>query len=153
VKQKKLSATVAEFVELLHERKLARVYPDADIKKILSTFTDTEHTRLIYVVSKEQKLLGVISTGNLARNLLIRLQKNEIDNLRLMHAITAKTAADFIDKPLLTACLSETIEPILQRMISANIKEIPILDNQGHLVGDLTLLDILHICADDILSS
>lgn len=153
MKQKKLSSTVAEFIEILHERKLARVYPDADIKEMISAFADIGHTRLLYVVDKEQKLLGVISTGNLARNILIHQMGAHMDNLRLMHAITAETAADFIDRPLMTAYLSETIEPILKRMVEANIKEVPILDNQGHLIGDLTLVDILHICADDILSS
>lgn len=152
MKQKKLSATVADFIELLHERELARVYADADIKKIISGFASTEHTRLLYVVDREQILLGVISTGNLARNLLAHLQGPEIDSLRLMHAITAKTAADFINRPLLTAYLSDTIELILSRMVAANIKEIPILDNEEHLIGDLTLVDILHICADDIIS-
>jgi len=36
-------------------------------------------------------------------------------------------------------------------MLSANIKEIPVLDDQGRLVGDLTIVDILQICAKDIL--
>lgn len=37
-------------------------------------------------------------------------------------------------------------------MPSANIKDFPILDEQEHLVGTLTLVDILHTCADDILA-
>lgn len=152
MKQKKLSATVAEFIEILHERKLARVYPDADIKEIISAFADIGHTRLLHVVNKEQKLLGVISTGNLARTLLIHLRGPDIDSLRLMHAITSETAADFINRPLMTVHLSDTIEPILKRMVAANIKEVPILDNKEHLIGDLTLVDILHICADDIVA-
>ncbi len=153
MKQKKLSATVAEFIEISHERKLDRVSADADIREIISTMADTEHARLLYVVNKEQKLLGVISTGHLARNLLMHMQGPELDNLCLINSITSETAVDFIDRPLMTTYLSETMESILKRMIAANIKEIPILDNQGHLVGNITLMDILHICADDILSS
>ena len=153
MRQKKLTATVAEFIEILHERKLARVYADADIKEIINAFAETEHARLLYVVSKDQKLLGIISTGNLARNLLMHLQGPEFDNLCLINAITSESAIDFIDRPLMTDYLSETIEPILTRMVAANIKEIPILDNEEHLVGNLTLMDILHICAEDILYS
>ncbi len=153
MKQKKLSATVAEFIEILHERKLDRVAADADIREIISTMADTEHARLLYVVDKDQKLLGVISTGHLARNLLMHMQGPELDNLCLINSIISETAVDFIDRPLMTTYLSETMESILKRMIAANIKEIPILDNQGHLVGNITLMDILHICADDILSS
>jgi len=153
VKQKKLSATVAEFIEILHERKIARVYADADIKELISALAETEHARLLYVVDKEQKLLGVISTGNLGRSLLMQMQGPELDNLCLINSIISETAVDFIDRPLMTTYFSETMESILKRMVLANIKEIPILDNQGHLVGDITLMDILHICADDILSS
>ncbi len=63
---------------------------------------DTEHARLLYVVNKEQKLLGVISTGHLARNLLMHMQGPELDNLCLINSITSETAVDFIDRPLMT---------------------------------------------------
>lgn len=149
--QKNLSATVAELIAAVGHRQLAHVSPQAGEKEIITAFAKAEHTRLVYVVDNEKRLSGVISLGNLVKHLLFHLHGGEIDNLHLMSMATSETAADFIDRPMITAQLSETIEPVLERMLLAGIKEIPVLDDQGRLVGDLTLVDILHLCARDIL--
>lgn len=149
--QKSLSATVAELIESTGQRQLAHISPKAGIKEIITAFAGAKHTRLAYVVDDEKRLSGVISLGNLTKHLLFHHCDKAIDNLHLISMATSETAADFIDQPVITARLSETIEPVLERMLSANIKEIPVVDDQGRLVGDLTLVDILHLCAKDIL--
>ena len=150
--QKNLSATVAELIEIVGHRQLAQVSPKAEIEEIIAAFAKSEHARQVYVVDNEKQLSGVISLGNLAKHLLFHHSDKAVDNLHLISMATAETAADFIDRPAITAHLSETIEPVLERMLSANIKEIPVLDDQKRLIGDLTLVDILHLCAKEFLN-
>ncbi len=149
--QKDLSTTVSELMTAIGQRQLAYSSPKAEVKEIISAFAKAEHTRLVYVVDSEKRLSGVISLGNLTKHLFFHHVNKAIDNLHLISMATAETAADFIDRPVVVAHLSETIEPVLERMLSANIKEIPVLDDQECLVGDLTLVDILQFCARDIL--
>jgi len=149
--EKNISATVAELLEVIGKRQLGVVSPEAEVKEIISAFARAEHARLVYVVDNEKRLSGVISLGNLSKHLLFHHCSKAIDNLHLISMATSETAADFIDRPMIAAQLFETIEPVLERMLSAGIKEIPVLDEQGRLVGDLTLVDILQLCARDIL--
>ncbi len=149
--QKNLSDTVAELLAAIGKRQLGVVSPDAEVNEIISAFARAEHARLVYVVDNEKRLSGVISLGNLSKHLLFHHCSKAIDNLHLISMATSKTAADFIDRPMITAHISETIEPVLERMLAANIKEIPVLNELGRLVGDLTLVDILQLCARDIL--
>jgi CBS domain-containing protein len=148
--QKSLSTTVAELMTAVGQRQLAYVSPEAEVQEIISAFTKAEHARLVYVVDNEKRLSGVISLGNLSRHLFFHHCNKAIDNLHLISMATSETAADFVDRPTIAANLSESIEPVLERMLSAGIKEIPVLDETGHLVGDLTLVDILQHCAMDI---
>ncbi len=152
-RHKDLSSTVAEIVDAIAKRRLATVPPGAALPEIIKAFAGAEHARLVYVVGKDQHLIGVISLGNLAKHLLFHHNGKAIDNLHLMSMATSETALDFIDRPVVSAHLAETIEPVLERMLSADIKEIPVLDEQGQVVADLTLVDILHLCARDILDN
>ena len=151
--QKNLSATVAELIEAVGQRQIAHVLPKAGVREIITAFAKSEHARQVYVVDNKKLLSGVISLGNLAKHLLFHHCDKAVDNLQLISMATSETAADFIDRPVISAHLSETIEPVLERMLSANIKEIPVLDDQGRLIGDLTLVDILHLCAKDFLNN
>ena len=148
--QKNLSSTVAELMIAIGQRQLAYVSSKAEIQEIISAFAKVEHARLVYVVDNEKRLSGVISLGNLSSHLFFHHCNKAIDNLHLISMATSETAADFVDRPTIAAHLSESIEPVLERMLSADIKEIPVLDETGHLVGDLTLVDILQHCALDI---
>ena len=148
---KDLNATVAEIIEAVGTRPLAMVSPQAELPEIITAFSKAAHARLVYVVDSDQHLLGAISLGNLTQHLLFHHCPTAVDNLHLLSLATAETAHDFIDRPVLSAHSTETIEPVLERMLAANIKEIPVLDDQECLIGDLTLVDILHICTKAIL--
>jgi len=152
IQQKNLSATVAELIEAVGQRQIAHVFPLTGVKEIITAFAGSEHARQVYVVDDEKHLCGVISLGNLAKHLLFHHIDKAVDNLHLISMATSETATDFIDRPVITAHLSETIKPVLERMLSANIKEIPVLDDQECLIGDLTLVDILYLCAEDFLN-
>ena len=150
--QKDLSDSVAEIVETVGKRRLAEVDPGAGLAEIITAFAGAEHSRLVYVVDHDRHLSGIISLGILSKHLLFHHHGPEIDNLHLMSMAMAETATDFIDRPPISATLSETIEPVLERMLSAGIKELPVLDEQGRVVADLTLVDILSLCAEELLN-
>ncbi|MBN2808392.1 MAG: CBS domain-containing protein [Deltaproteobacteria bacterium] len=147
-----LSATVADIVAVSGPRRLSTVAPGAAVPAIIKAFAGAEHARLVYVVSADQQLIGVISLGNLVQHLLFHHSGKAVDNLHLISMATSETALDFIDRPVITARLDETVEVVLERMLAADIKEIPVLNEAAQVVADLTLVDIMHRCTRDILS-
>jgi CBS domain-containing protein len=146
-------ATVADLIASIGQRQLPQVSPGAKEAEIVAAFGRAEHARLVYVVDGQQQLVGVISLGNLTRHLLFHLSGAEMDNLHLLNMALAETAEDYIDRQLITANLSESIELVLKRMLKAAVKEVPVLDGQGRLVADLTLVDILNGCSEDLLKN
>ncbi len=50
---------------------------------------------------------------------------------------------DIMLKAPVTATEDEDVELVLKRMVDANIKEIGVLDMEGRLVADVTMLDLL----------
>lgn len=146
-------ATVNDIVSDKERRQIPQVHPDAGVNEIVAAFKKSRHARLVYVVNEKQYLHGAISLGNLAKHLLFHLNDREVDNLHLMDMALAETAIDYIDRPVVSAKLSDNIEPVLTNMLKASIKEIPVVDDQGKLVADLTLVDILNCCLEDLLAT
>ena len=144
-------ATVADIISDSERRQIPQVHPDDGVTEIVAAFKKSKHARLVYVVNEDQHLYGAISLGNLAKHLLFHLNDREIDNLHLMNMALAETAMDYIDRPLMSAKLSDSIEPVLANMLKASIKEIPVVDSHGKLVADMTLVDILDCCLEDLL--
>ncbi|MBC8319025.1 MAG: CBS domain-containing protein [Desulfobulbaceae bacterium] len=146
-------ATVNDIVSDKERRQIPQVHPDDGVAEIVAAFKKSRHARLVYVVDENQHLSGAISLGNLAKHLLFHLNDKEIDNLHLMDMALAETAMDYIDRPVVSAKISDNIEPVLANMLKASIKEIPIVDDQKKLVADLTLVDILDCCLEDLLDT
>lgn len=146
-------ATVNDIVSDTERRQIPQVHPDDDVAAIVAAFKKSRHARLVYVVNEKQHLHGAISLGNLAKHLLFHLNGKEIDNLHLTNMALVETAIDYIDRPVVSAKISDKIEPILANMLKASIKEIPIVDDEGKLVADLTLVDILNCCLEDLLDT
>ena len=144
-------AAVSDIVSDKERRQIPQVHPGDGLSKIVAAFKKSRHARLVYVVDENQHLSGAISLGNLAKHLLFHLNDREIDNLHLMNMALAETAMDYIDRPVISAELSDSIEAVLAKMLKASIKEIPIIDTQGRLVADMTLVDILDCCLEDLL--
>ena len=144
-------ATVNDIISDTERRQIPQVHPDDGVAEIVAAFKKSRHARLVYVVDEKQHLSGAISLGHLAKHLLFHLNDKEIDNLHLMDMALAETAMDYIDRPVVSAKISDNIEPVLANMLKASIKEIPIVDDQGKLVADLTIVDILDCCLEDLL--
>ena len=144
-------ATVADIVSDREHRQIPLIRPDDGITEIVAAFKKSRHARLVYVVDENHFISGAISLGNLEKHLLFHLNNSEIDNLHLTDMALAETAEDFIDRPVISAKLSDKIEDVLTTMLNASIKEIPVVDDLGKLVADMTLVDIISVCLKDLL--
>ncbi len=137
--QKKIQEVAAG----LSERELPVINEHALMGEIVESMIRFGHSRILYVVDDEGRLLGTISLGNLVRNVFPRSHRPQIHPRRLMAAITMENARHIMQAHCVSARMDEEIENVLQRMIKANVKEIAILDEGNKVVGDINILDLL----------
>jgi CBS domain-containing protein len=135
--------TIADLAETLKDRKIPVVSRRATVSEIVDAFVGSNHSRLLYVTDDEGRLRGVISLGNLVRHVFFLYHDAHIDSRNVVSMAISETAADFMQREPVFAMVSEKVEDVLQRMIDNNVKEIPILDDEKRVVGDLTIVDLL----------
>ncbi len=128
----------------LQKRVLPLVNEMDTVDEIIDAYALSFHSRLIYVVDKDRKLIGIISLGNLLRHVFFHYHDSCMDTDNLINMAVSEHARDFTTGSTLTAEAHEDVETVLQRMIKYNVKEIPIVDENKRVIADLTMVDILH---------
>ena len=134
---------VAELVAFLKERRLPLIDQKANIEEIVTAMIHFEHSRLLYVVDHNEKLIGTISWGLLTRHVFSTSHDPQIHPRFIMSMITAETAKDIMQKNPLFITENELVETLLEKMIRSNIKQIPVIDRKKRVIAYLTIVDLL----------
>ena len=134
---------IKEILEIIGSRDLPLVKEDDTIREVLEKMLNYPHTRLMYVVDDEQKCRGIISLGALIRHLFSSSFEPTVHARFVIPMITAETAEHIMNTGLIYATAEDEVEKVIKRMIKAAIKEIPVLDEENRIIGDVTMLDLL----------
>ena len=134
---------IKEILEIIGSREPPLVKEDDTIREVLEKMLNYPHTRLMYVVDDEQKCKGIISLGALIRHLFSSSFEPTVHARFVIPMITAETAEHIMNTGLIYATAEEAVETVIKRMIKAAIKEIPVLDEENRIIGDVTMLDLL----------
>ncbi|OEU72949.1 MAG: hypothetical protein BA869_00725 [Desulfuromonadales bacterium C00003107] len=135
--------TIAELLTTIDERPLPLVAEGETIAGVLQTMVKFPHTRLIYVVDDQGRCTGTISLGVLIRHLFAHGFEPSVHSRVLIPMITSQVAEDIMNRQLIYAFKEDKVGAVVRRMIKAGVKEIAVLDQERHLIGDLTMLDLL----------
>lgn len=141
--EKRAKKKIEEVAANLRDRELPVIHENAEVKEIVEGMIKFGHSRILYVVDDERRLLGTISLGALVRHAFSRSHEPRIHPRRLMTAITVEHARHMMQKHPVFAKRGEEIKIVLQRMIKSNVKELAIIDDERRIVGDITMLDLL----------
>ena len=134
---------IGEVIVGLKGRELPLVRQGSSIEEVIDAMVRYQHTRLLYVVDEDGKLLGTIALGPLVRHVFGRSHEPQIHPRFVMSMITTEAAKDIMQKNPLFAREDEDVEVVLKRMIGKNVKEIAVLDKERRVVGDVTMVDLL----------
>ena len=107
--------------------------------------TGKRQVRGIYVVDERGRLLGTISLGVLIRHLASVRLRPQFHMRSLLNRITSEKMADLMDRHVIAAGKEEDLPSVIDRMMTANIKEIPVVDENRRLLGALSLLDLWNL--------
>jgi len=140
---------VAEVVSEIKDRELPLIHESANLEEIIRALIRFEQSRLLYVVDDENRLTGTISLGLLVRHLFSTSYEPRVHSGRILNIITAETAKDIMQSTPIAAHQQENVETVLKKMIRSNTKEIPVLDIEERIVGDLKMIDLLKLLIDE----
>ncbi len=134
---------IKEVLEKIGTREIPCVPADAEIDEVIRVLALFHHTRVVYVLGPERRLLGTIGMGRLLRHIYPHLYEGKIHAHGMLRRLTARTAAQLMDKQSPHATAKETVEDVLARMGRTGVEEMAVLDAAGAVLGDLTLADLL----------
>ena len=134
---------VAEVVAFLKKKRLPLIDQKANIEEIVAAMIHFEHSRFLYVVDHNDKLVGTISWRLLARHVFSSSHDPQIHPRFIMSMITAETAKDIMQKNPLFTTENELLETLLTKIIQRRVQEIPVIDEEKRVIANLTIVDLL----------
>ncbi len=118
------------------------IHIDCTLEEASRKIADVGHLRTIYVVGHEERLQGILSLGELIRSLISAGHKPHFHARSLLTRITAKKAADIMDKYVVYARKEDDPNSVLERMIDNHIKEIPVVDENKKIIANIGIIDL-----------
>lgn len=115
---------------------------DCNLEEASKKVADLGHLRTIYVVGHQGRLQGILSVGKLIRSLTTAGHKPYFHARSLLGRITAKKAADIMDKYVVYARKEEDPNRVLARMLDNHIKEIPVVDEDKKIIANIGIIDL-----------
>ncbi len=132
-------------------RDVISISADAKLAEIWTTMLDN-HLKALPVVDSHNKVVGIITDEDLLvraglnqrLSVAIRLSPEVVqDELRTLQKAEI-SAKEVMTSPVETIQIGENLGSATAKMIKTGLKRLPVVDEQGRLVGMLSRLDILH---------
>ena len=143
--------TVARARRLIVERPVI-VHKDESLPELVLAITTDPKTRSIYVVDDNERLIGMITIHDIINVAFPTLATLDTLGYRASKLLSMKTAGDMITGAPIYAKDDEPLEGVLQRMIDYNIEELPVVDDNLHVIGEINLLEMLIVWLEKLVT-
>jgi len=119
------------------------VQGDASIEGAVEALSQSVYSHIVYVTDETQVLQGVITEETLVKYLFIHYHDDMLDTRALISRALSEQASDLMRNERLKASASDNLDFILEEMIACKVDEVPVLDEGGRILGDITMKDII----------
>ncbi len=134
----------------LISRNATTVLEDAGVFDIAKAMISDPTTRTVYVVDKNNKLKGLIPVIYFVKVIFHEYVPDEYLYFKVMkpiefnmiESLESVTAADIMISPIFVKP-EESLKTAFQRMFSSSLKEIPVVDDNMKVIGDLNVLELI----------
>ena len=93
--------------------------------------------------------VGAVVVVRGARNIGLLAERDVVERIGAGVDPTTYTAAEAMTAPLLVAMADDTVREVLNRMATLGIRHLPVLDLDGHLLGMVSLLQLVERLFDE----
>ena len=130
----------------------SQVTESAELVTIMREFIDNPALHHVCVIGDGGKLLGIINRKHLFKVVFSHhvAPDTMISKLLLLH--DAQTSGEIMSSHVLAAKEDDSIDDVIRLMIEHNIRELPIIGENGNVIGFLTLLIIMQawLCEQEV---
>lgn len=137
---------VSELVDTVGERQAPTVSSQASLREAVETFERQRHTRVLYVVDETERIVGILTAGSLLRHAETYGLTPQIHARRIPALLSGDTVEQIMIHHPITIKRSDTVGVAVRRMSETGAKELPVVDKNGRVTADLTIIDILYYC-------
>jgi len=120
-----------------------QVTPEAELADIVGAFVGAPALHHVCVVDAEGRLLGLVNRKRLFKSIFSHNVAADSRVSKLLQLHTAETSGDIMITDLITTQEDEEVDTVISRMIEKNIRELPVLDEHGRVIGFLSLLMLM----------
>ncbi len=136
-------------IKIKDMRMLVTPYPtfvdkDATTDDVAKMLIANPRLKTIYVVDNELRLLGGITLKRLIRQEFSDLLPNNFEYFGTLDFIGKNTAFDMIER-LVYVKEEDTLKTAFLKMYENELDELPVVDNNLKLIGNIDLLELLTI--------
>jgi CBS-domain-containing membrane protein len=126
--------------------KSVTVTEDEEIAEVVNKVIKDCETLLVCVVDKDDRLIGMITP----RELLKAAEVGEYGNIRhpffsgreALHLLSSDRARDIMSAPI-SVKPDDEVQTAIDLMLSNNLYEVPVVDKDGKVVGEINFLGIV----------
>ena len=133
----------------LHGNASITVSGDASLEYVLAYLGHEEHIRGVFLVDAAKKFKDVLTSSDIRKWVYIELfggkVRHEIPISTFYQIADAKKARDLVRSDYRSLGVRETdsLQTALDKMLDFDEDIIPVLDSEGHILGDLGLSEVL----------
>jgi predicted transcriptional regulator len=129
------------------------IQEDASLDQVLSPLKDHGY---VWVVSEgmQKHILGVITESDMIALLsppITSLQTFDRPDLHSLQFGIPLAAGEIMSKKPVTVFLDQTVREIIMKMKQFRVKQLPVVDHEGMLLGDVTLHQFIESYYNEIL--
>ncbi|HID96017.1 MAG TPA: CBS domain-containing protein [Candidatus Latescibacteria bacterium] len=120
------------------------VTPDESLEELVLAITEDPKTRSLFVVDGQKRLKGVITLKDIVRAIFSELTEMDLLGYSAVKATLSRRASDLIEGDNFVCTKDEdTLESALTKMLDNGLEEIPVVDTDTRVIGELDLREML----------
>jgi|GEM_PF-1365445 len=122
------------------------VHEDETLDEVVDKLAQCKYSRIAYVVDDKSRLRGVISLGMLMRVLYRRHRARALSAIatsNILKIYTSEKASEIASRTVYYAVPEESLDSVLHKMLVHDLKEIPVIDENKRVIGELWIIDLL----------
>jgi len=139
---------ISEVLDNIESQPYLPVSADLTLEEVAEQILREKQIRGIYVLDKQGRLEGYLSMGVLIRNVVISRNQPRFHIRSLLNQISSEKVADIMETRVVCARENDPVERVLDLMGDRHIKEIPIVDDDRHILAIANILDLWRLVED-----
>lgn len=135
----------AEVIDKIFKLPYLAISGESTLEEASEKVIRNPQVRGIYVIDDEERLQGYLSLGVLIRHVIASRHRPQFHVRSLLSLLTAKKVADIMEQDVVIAQKNDTLESVLDKMVFRNIKQVPVVNEKGQIVANVSILDLWRI--------